>query len=89
MEALNAVASYRLGVDIGGTFTDILLLAPDGSLSARKVPSTPDDYSRGILDGLSHILAELHIDGASVAAHSGIVRDALDYWTPCAIATAG
>src|SRR5262249_14545624 len=60
-------ASYRVGVDMGGTFTDILLLAPDGSLAVRKVPSTPDDYSRGILDGLAHILAELHLEGASIA----------------------
>jgi N-methylhydantoinase A len=47
---------FRIGVDIGGTFTDIVLLAPTGACVTRKVLSTPDDYSRGILDGLNAIL---------------------------------
>ncbi|MFZ4531541.1 MAG: hydantoinase/oxoprolinase family protein [Alsobacter sp.] len=47
----------RVGVDIGGTFTDIVVLAPDGRVTTAKVLSTPDDYSRGILDGLSRIMA--------------------------------
>jgi hypothetical protein len=35
-------ASYRVGVDIGSTFTDILLVGPEGTLFAQKVPSTPE-----------------------------------------------
>jgi N-methylhydantoinase A len=41
-----------LAADIGGTFTDLVLRLPDGSLLARKVLSTPDDYSRAITEGL-------------------------------------
>jgi N-methylhydantoinase A len=48
---------YRLGVDIGGTFTDIVLLASDGRCVTRKVLSTPDDYARGIMQGLGELLA--------------------------------
>ena len=44
---------YRLGVDIGGTFTDIVLLGDDGVLHNRKILSTPDDYSRAIEDGVA------------------------------------
>ena len=37
---------FRVGADIGGTFTDLIFLRPDGPLDRRKVPSTPDDYPR-------------------------------------------
>ena len=42
--------SYRLGVDVGGTFTDFLLInESDGSTYTAKVPSTPEDSSIGVL----------------------------------------
>ena len=47
---------YQIGVDIGGTFTDVALLASDGDIFSHKLPSTPDDYSRGIADGVREIL---------------------------------
>lgn len=47
----------RIGVDIGGTFTDLVFLRPDGRLDRRKVPSTPDDYARAILEGIAAELA--------------------------------
>ena len=49
---------YRVGVDIGGTFTDVVLLGDDGRIETRKVSSTPDDYSRGIADGLAEVFAD-------------------------------
>jgi len=42
----------RVGVDVGGTFTDIVALTPDGVITVRKVPSTPDDPARGMIDAL-------------------------------------
>ncbi len=50
---------YRVGADIGGTFTDIVLRAPDGACMTLKVLSTPDDYARAIVEGVRH-LAERH-----------------------------
>ncbi|MDP6786215.1 MAG: hydantoinase/oxoprolinase family protein [Rhodospirillales bacterium] len=44
-------AGYRIGVDIGGTFTDIILLGPGGELATKKILSTPDDYSRAVVEG--------------------------------------
>ena len=38
----------RIGVDIGGTFMDLVFLSADGRLDKLKVASTPDDYSRAI-----------------------------------------
>ena len=43
----------RLGVDIGGTFTDHVLFDEEsGAVDAIKTPTTPDDLSRCVLDGL-------------------------------------
>ena len=47
---------YRVGVDTGGTFTDLILIGDDGRLLRRKVLSTPDDFSRGILQALTETM---------------------------------
>ena len=39
-----------IGVDTGGTFTDLVLLRPDGSVETAKRPSTPGDFSAGVMD---------------------------------------
>jgi N-methylhydantoinase A len=57
----NPASHYRVGADIGGTFTDIVLVAPDGSYGSRKVLSTTDDYSRGIVEALLHLAGELDV----------------------------
>ncbi len=50
---------YRLGIDIGGTFTDIVLLGShDGSIKTKKVLSTPDNYSRAVVAGAVELLTE-------------------------------
>ena len=48
------MAPIVVGVDTGGTFTDLVLLGPDG-LRVHKVPSTPDDPSRSILQGITDL----------------------------------
>ena len=48
---------YALAIDVGGTFTDIVLLnLATGEFQLLKTPSTPDDPSRGFIDGISRIL---------------------------------
>lgn len=49
----------KIAADIGGTFTDIALMLPDGTLATEKVPSTPDDYSRAISAGMTKLLDAL------------------------------
>ncbi|HYB40646.1 MAG TPA: hydantoinase/oxoprolinase family protein, partial [Candidatus Methylomirabilis sp.] len=49
---------YRLGIDVGGTFTDLVLFSEEsGALIVEKVPSVPSDPSEGIMDGIARILA--------------------------------
>ncbi|HEY2539436.1 MAG TPA: hydantoinase/oxoprolinase family protein, partial [Stellaceae bacterium] len=49
---------YRIGVDVGGTFTDLVAVDDDGRAVLAKTPTTPADPSIGVLDGLK-LLAEL------------------------------
>ena len=44
--------SYRVGIDIGGTFTDLVFLTASGDALTLKVPSILDDYGRGSTEGL-------------------------------------
>jgi N-methylhydantoinase A len=57
---------YRVGVDIGGTFTDIVFLGEDGGRLTKKVSSTVDDYATAIVDGLAELIRECHLDDAEI-----------------------
>ncbi len=60
--------SYRLGVDVGGTFTDFLLLDEEsGETYTAKVPSTPEDSSIGVLNGISRICEESGVSPGAIA----------------------
>ena len=60
---------WRLAVDIGGTFTDIVALEEgSGTLHLAKVPSTPEDPANGFIDGIDHITTRAAISGADIAA---------------------
>lgn len=59
--------AYRLGVDVGGTFTDLLLLEQkSGAFWRHKTPSTPADSSIGILNGVEAICAKAGITPAEI-----------------------
>ncbi|MGY2065670.1 hydantoinase/oxoprolinase family protein [Blastococcus sp. SYSU DS0619] len=60
--------SYRLGVDVGGTFTDVLLVEEGtGSTWRAKTASTPADQAVGVLTGVAKVCAEAGIELAEVA----------------------
>jgi N-methylhydantoinase A len=55
--------SYRLGVDVGGTFTDLFLVnEKSGKVFTAKVPSTPADQSIGVLHGIERVCATAGIE---------------------------
>ena len=58
--------SVRVGIDIGGTFTD-LVLSRDGALYVNKTSTTPADPADAVIDGLTGLLARLGVDAADVA----------------------
>jgi N-methylhydantoinase A len=49
---------YRIGIDVGGTFTDFVLVRPDGELSLSKTPTTLEDQSIGVMNAVSAMAAD-------------------------------
>ena len=59
--------THRLGVDVGGTFTDLLLIDEQSGATFRaKTPSTPHDQSVGVLTGIDKVCALAGIDPAAI-----------------------
>ena len=46
---------YRIGIDVGGTFTDFSLVCPDGRVLVTKSPTTPMDEATGVLAGIEEL----------------------------------
>ena len=68
-----------VGIDVGGTFTDLLAIDAEGRAHARKVPSTPGDQSEGILDvlralGVEPSSVERIVHGSTVATNMLLER---------------
>jgi N-methylhydantoinase A len=63
---MTAKVSYRIGVDIGGTFTDIVLLGSDGLVHTKKISSSVDDYARAIVEGLADLFAETGVAPSAI-----------------------
>jgi N-methylhydantoinase A len=74
---------FHIGVDIGGTFTDVVAADGAGVTHRAKVPTTPDDYTRGIVAGLQRLAAvvglplpelmagtELFINGTTIVTNA-------------------
>src|SRR5690242_1452784 len=67
----------RVGVDVGGTFTDLVAVTPDGTLEIRKVASTPADPSLGLLralDALGTVPIDILVHGTTVATNALLER---------------
>ena len=60
----------RIGIDVGGTFTDLVAVDGTGRLHHAKAPSTPQDQSLGVLDGLSRLAETMGLDRATLLART-------------------
>ncbi len=59
--------SYRVGIDVGGTFTDFVLIDSEGErLETWKEPSTPADPARSVVDGFAQLLQHAKLSAADV-----------------------
>ena len=59
-------AGFRVGVDIGGTFTDIVLLGADGTIHTKKISSSVGNYAAAIVEGLAEVFAEHGLSGGGI-----------------------
>lgn len=62
---------YAIGVDVGGTFTDFVLIDELGQLRTAKVPSTPADQSVGVIAGLEDLAGQLELECADLLGRCG------------------
>src|SRR3954452_4431701 len=62
------MAGTRIGIDVGGTFTDVVGIAADGTQTLAKAASTPHDQSEGVIAGLMNLAAALGQDLATLLA---------------------
>ncbi len=73
------MSSYLCGLDIGGTFTDCVLIDESGQLTIAKAPSTPGNFAAGVLEAIARAAAKINLetsdllDRISVLAHGTTV----------------
>ena len=60
--------AWRAGTDIGGTFTDVAYIDDEGFLFTEKVPSTPDNYGRAVVDGLGGLAVKQSLEPSGLIA---------------------
>jgi N-methylhydantoinase A len=86
----NRRVRYSLGIDVGGTFTDLVLLdAPDSSLVQHKTPSTPGDPSEGVLTGLAELAELIGLRRDEFLAEVGLIVHGTTVTTNAVLTDAG
>ena len=66
------MAKLKLGVDVGGTFTDVVGINEDGKVYFAKTPSTPEDQSIGVLNTFRRVGSSTRLcDGCCTWNDSG------------------
>ena len=63
---MTSSAQFRVGVDIGGTFTDIVVMRDDGVIHTKKISSSVGDYAAAIVDGLAEVFGEVGLVGSDI-----------------------
>ena len=62
--------TYAIGIDVGGTFTDIVALDEAGTITTAKSPTIPTDQSEGVLTGLSFLARTLRLELPALLAQT-------------------
>ncbi len=65
---------FVIGVDTGGTFTDIALLTPSGQLVIGKAPTTPRDLSQGVMDAVADIAGQVELPVRELLARTSVFK---------------
>jgi N-methylhydantoinase A len=64
---------YRIGIDVGGTFTDLVAVDVEGGTTIAKVSSTPADQSLGVMEGLDRLAAALSLERLALLKRTQII----------------
>jgi N-methylhydantoinase A len=66
-------STFRIGVDVGGTFTDLVLVDGGGAFTLDKHPTTPDDQSEGVLAGIARLAARHGLEPGELLARTDLL----------------
>ncbi|HEV3352189.1 MAG TPA: hydantoinase/oxoprolinase family protein [Acidimicrobiales bacterium] len=61
-------SGYRVGIDVGGTFTDLICVTPEGHVVLDKTPTTPEDQSVGVMTGVGQLAQAQGLDTEAFCA---------------------
>jgi N-methylhydantoinase A len=67
-------AQYIIGVDTGGTFTDVVVLSNTGEVWTAKASTTPDDFSRGVMDAVDEAARTAGIETAALLENTTLFK---------------
>ena len=67
-------AQYIIGVDTGGTFTDVVVLSSDGEVWTAKASTTPDDFSRGVMDAVAEAAQTVGIETSELLGQTTLFK---------------
>jgi len=65
---------FVIGVDTGGTFTDVALLTPAGDLLMGKAPTTPRDLATGVMDGVAEIARQMELPLRELLQRTAVLK---------------
>ncbi|HWX76532.1 MAG TPA: hydantoinase/oxoprolinase N-terminal domain-containing protein, partial [Candidatus Acidoferrales bacterium] len=69
-----AKTNYIIGVDTGGTFTDVVVLGNTGEVWSAKASTTPDDFSRGVMDAVAEAARAAGVDTAELLGQTTLFK---------------
>jgi len=81
--------AFKVGIDVGGTFTDFLVTLPGGEAVVFKTSSTPEDPSIGLVDGLAGIAGLLHMTLDRFVPEIGVIVHGTTVTTNAALTNTG
>ena len=71
---MTAKKHYIIGVDTGGTFTDVVVLGGSGEVCTAKASTTPDDFSRGVMDAVQEAAGALGVDTSELLGQTSLFK---------------
>ena len=69
-----AKSNYIIGVDTGGTFTDVVVLGDNGRVWSAKASTTPDDFSRGVMDAVAEAAHTVGVETAELLGQTTLFK---------------
>lgn len=81
--------SYFIGIDTGGTFTDVVVLTESGEIFIAKASTTPTDFSAGVIDGLKAAAEGMNVSLHKLLSHCKIIKHGTTITTNALISRVG